>query len=270
AATAHRRTQARGAGRGAARGRAAHRLGWARSGRPRAVRGPQEAGGDHRRADRRLARRVRRRLGAAVVAGGADRQEGGARALSRDRDLRRQPAPARYGRLQGHRRGQHRPRSADLQALQLWYRRGLPKSRADPHREAGRAAEMNPAGATREVFWNVTHIWVMYALLVPTTLIAGYGIYRKIRLWRAGKPLPRFDRVGQRIGLVIKHALAQRRTARQTYAGAFHLMLYGGFVILTLATLVVMVHEDFKLRIMQGAFYLYFQSFVVDIFGVLV
>jgi Fe-S oxidoreductase len=47
-------------------------------------------------------------------------------------------------------------------------------------------------------------------------------------------------------------------------------MLYSGFVILTIATVVVMVHEDFKLRIMQGAFYLYFQSFVVDVFGALV
>jgi Fe-S oxidoreductase len=129
---------------------------------------------------------------------------------------------------------------------------------------------VNPAGATREVFWNITHIWVMYALLVPTSLIAGYGLYRKIRLWRAGKPLARFDRPAERIRLVVKHALAQRRTARQTYAGAFHLMLYTGFVVLTIATIVVMIHEDFKLRIMQGAFYLYFQSFAVDIFGALV
>jgi len=129
---------------------------------------------------------------------------------------------------------------------------------------------MNPADATRVVFWNISHIWVMYALLVPTTLIAGFGLYRRVRLWRTGKPAARFERVGERLRLVAKHALAQRRTARQTYAGAFHLMLYSGFVILTIATIVVMVHEDFKLRIMQGAFYLYFQSFIVDIFGALV
>ena len=55
----------------------------------------------------------------------------------------------------------------------------------------------------------------MYALLVPTTLVAGYGLYRKFRLWRAGKPLARFDRPAERIGLVVKHALAQRRTARR-------------------------------------------------------
>ncbi|HVR30015.1 MAG TPA: heterodisulfide reductase-related iron-sulfur binding cluster, partial [Thermoanaerobaculia bacterium] len=129
---------------------------------------------------------------------------------------------------------------------------------------------MNPAEATREVFWNITHIWVMYALLVPTALIAGFGLWRRARLWRAGRPAARFDRVGERLALVAKHVLAQRRTAQETYAGAFHLMLYSGFVILTIATLVVMVHEDFKLRIMQGAFYLYFQSFLVDIFGALV
>ena len=41
---------------------------------------------------------------------------------------------------------------------------------------------MNAAGATREVYWNITHVWVMYALLLPTALVAGFGLYRKVRL----------------------------------------------------------------------------------------
>ena len=129
---------------------------------------------------------------------------------------------------------------------------------------------MNAAEATREVFWNISHVWVMYALLVPTGLVGGFGLYRKLRLWRLGAPTPRFDQIGRRVRLVVEHALMQRRTARVSYAGAFHLMIFSGFIILTIATIVVMIHADFKLEIMRGGFYLVFQSFIVDIFGGLV
>ena len=59
---------------------------------------------------------------------------------------------------------------------------------------------MNPAEATREVFWNIGHAWVMYALLVPTVATAGYGLYRRGRLWRQGQPESRFDQPLRRAG----------------------------------------------------------------------
>ena len=39
----------------------------------------------------------------------------------------------------------------------------------------------DPQLATREVLWNISHVWVMYALLVPTVAVAGYGIYRRVQ-----------------------------------------------------------------------------------------
>lgn len=129
---------------------------------------------------------------------------------------------------------------------------------------------MNPSEATREVYWNITHIWVMYALLVPTLGIAFWGFYRKLRRWRLGQPAVRFDRLGERLQLLLKHGVAQQRTARDRYAGIFHRMVFSGFIILTIATTVVAIQADTPLDIMHGAFYLYFQSFVVDVFGLLV
>jgi len=67
--------------------------------------------------------------------------------------------------------------------------------------------------------------------------------------------------------MLIKHALGQRRTVRERYAGIFHTAIFTGFIILTIATIVVMIDADFGIPIMRGAFYLYFQSFVVDVFG---
>jgi len=129
---------------------------------------------------------------------------------------------------------------------------------------------MNTAEATRQIYWNVSHIWVMYALLLPTAAIAGYGVYRHANRWRRGQGAARFDRPADRLKLVIEHAVAQRRTARDAFAGSFHRLITYGFVILTIATTIVALDADFGTTIMRGRFYLYFQSLIVDVFGALV
>ena len=129
---------------------------------------------------------------------------------------------------------------------------------------------MNTDEATRQIYWNISHIWVMYVLLLPMAVAAGYGIFRHFSRWRRGLPAARFDRPVERVQLVVRHALAQRRTARNRYAGFFHRLITYGFIILTIATTVVALDADFGTTIMRGRFYLYFQSFVVDLFGGLV
>jgi Fe-S oxidoreductase len=123
--------------------------------------------------------------------------------------------------------------------------------------------------ATRPILWNITHVWVMYVMFVISLVIAGYGVYRRVAVWRRGLPADRFDRPAARLKMLLKHGLGQRRTIREKYAGFFHTFIYTGFIILTVATVVVMLDYDFGLPIMRGAFYLYFQSFIVDIFGAL-
>ena len=129
---------------------------------------------------------------------------------------------------------------------------------------------MNPAQATREIYWNISHIWLMYVLLLITLAIAGYGIYRRVSVWRRGLPIHRLDRPAERIRNLLRHALAQSRTARDSYAGVFHRFIFYGFIVLAIATTVVALQADLGVSIMHGWFYLYFQSFIVDVFGALV
>ena len=126
---------------------------------------------------------------------------------------------------------------------------------------------MNPNEATREVLWNIRHAWIMYALFVPTLAVAVFGIYRRVRNWRCGQHAQRFDRPWLRLKRVMVHAVLQLHTWRDPLAGTFHAMLFWGIVTLTIATTVVLIHHDFHLRIMQGRFYLYFQSLFVDVLG---
>jgi len=129
---------------------------------------------------------------------------------------------------------------------------------------------MNGADATREIGWNISTIWLMYLLLVPTLAVSCYGLWLRIRLWRCGRPTHRFDHPARRLGLLARQALFQVRTASQAYAGGFHLMVFAGFIILMIATTVVMLDFDFHTSIMKGPFYLVFQSLIVDLFGGLV
>jgi len=129
---------------------------------------------------------------------------------------------------------------------------------------------MNPAEATREICWNISHVWAMYVLLVPALAIGGYGIYRHVRLWRQGRPEARFDKPLKRLALLFRHALVQSRLATEAYAGVFHRFIFFGFVVLTFATAVVLIQYDLNIQLMKGHFYLYYQSFVVDVSGGLV
>jgi Fe-S oxidoreductase/nitrate reductase gamma subunit len=122
---------------------------------------------------------------------------------------------------------------------------------------------------TREVYWNINRVWLMYIFLIPTLLIFAYGVYRRCRLWRLGKSSERFEAVLERLKGVLVYGFGQTRLLRSRYAGIFHLFFFFGFVILFIGTLVVLIHEDMGLRIMQGNFYLYFQSLALDLFGLL-
>jgi Fe-S oxidoreductase/nitrate reductase gamma subunit len=128
---------------------------------------------------------------------------------------------------------------------------------------------MNSAQATRPIYWNISHVWAMYAMLVPAIAAGGYGVVRHVQRWRRGQSLARFDRPVDRIRLVIAHALAQRRTASERYAGLFHRFITYGFIILTIATILVGLDADLGTSILHGRFYLVFQSLIVDVFGAL-
>ena len=122
---------------------------------------------------------------------------------------------------------------------------------------------------TREIYWNIEYTFIMYLLLLPTLALFFYGMWRRIRLWRIGQSESRLDQIPARLKLLFKHAVLQMKLSQNKVAGFFHILFSWGFVVLFLGTLVVMIHEDLRIPIMQGKFYLYFQSFLLDAAGFL-
>ncbi|HEX9916387.1 MAG TPA: heterodisulfide reductase-related iron-sulfur binding cluster [candidate division Zixibacteria bacterium] len=128
---------------------------------------------------------------------------------------------------------------------------------------------------TREIFWNVgagIRI-IIYILAIIPLLFLIWGIYKKIKLWRIGKPEKKFDKIGKRILSFVSFGFFHQRFFRDLYPGLMHFFIFWGFVVLFLGTAVVMFQDDiasplFGIFFFHSYFYLYF-SLILDLFGLL-
>ncbi|MDQ6891891.1 MAG: heterodisulfide reductase-related iron-sulfur binding cluster [Acidobacteriota bacterium] len=83
---------------------------------------------------------------------------------------------------------------------------------------------------------------VLFGALVLAAILAFvYSMTRRIRVLTAGAPENRFDRIGTRIVKTLEYAFAQKRMFRDFYAGVFHILIFGGFVVLIVRSLALVV-----------------------------
>jgi Fe-S oxidoreductase/nitrate reductase gamma subunit len=109
----------------------------------------------------------------------------------------------------------------------------------------------------------------MYASLGVALIVFGYGVWRLVRVWRLGQRAVVWDQVGVRSRRMLA-AIAQATVLRKRVPGVMHALVFFGWWVLFAATSVVFIHHGLRLHVMQGPFYLVFQSFIVDLFGALV
>lgn len=84
----------------------------------------------------------------------------------------------------------------------------------------------------------------MQPILMALLLIAGWGVFaysakKRWDLMMVGAPERRTDRVGDRLRLTFRYAIAQLRMRRYPLAGAAHMLIFTGFAVLLLRTLVL-------------------------------
>lgn len=127
--------------------------------------------------------------------------------------------------------------------------------------------------ATREIYWNVGHgvVIPMYILALVAFCFCAWGVYRRLPVYRQGKPLNRHDQLPRRIVLMLKGMLAQTRVIRVLDPGILHALFFWGFFLLFIGTLLVMAQADFTQPLLgviflKGAFYKVF-SLVLDVAG---
>lgn len=125
----------------------------------------------------------------------------------------------------------------------------------------------------------------MQPFAMTILLLAGWGLFaysalRRWRLLRVGTAENRFDRVGERLRLTWKYAIAQVRMRRYPLAGVAHMLIFAGFVVLLPRTLILWgrgYDPQFNLWILGpdnwvGEIYTFLKDFfaVAVIFGTLV
>jgi len=119
----------------------------------------------------------------------------------------------------------------------------------------------------RVVYWNVPgHAW-MYLPFAALCLVFAYGVWRRWRVYAMGRRVP-LRPWGPRLRRLITHAGLQSRVVRRPLQGWSHAALAVAFGLLFVGTVVVALKADFGLPVMQGAFYLWFESATLDAAGI--
>jgi Fe-S oxidoreductase len=116
--------------------------------------------------------------------------------------------------------------------------------------------------------------WIMALLLLAGWGTFAYSARRRWQLMRVGAPEHRFDRPAERLRRTIRYALAQVRMRRYPLAGAAHMVIFLGFAVLLLRSLILWgrgFDESFHFWLfgpdhLLGRFY----SVLKDLFAVLV
>jgi Fe-S oxidoreductase/nitrate reductase gamma subunit len=119
----------------------------------------------------------------------------------------------------------------------------------------------------------------MSPIFMALLLLTGWGAFaysarRRWKLLRVGAPENRFDRPAERLRRTWTYAIAQLRMRRYPVAGAAHMFIFSGFVVLLLRTLILLgrgFNESFSLWVLGPRTFLgQTYSFFKDVFAVLV
>ncbi|MGF7184833.1 Fe-S oxidoreductase/nitrate reductase gamma subunit [Desulfitispora alkaliphila] len=120
----------------------------------------------------------------------------------------------------------------------------------------------------RELYWNIDGDYLLYVFMIIAMGVFAYGVYQKWNFWKIGREEDRFDRMGERLKVVLVNALGHKKILRDGFPGLMHAMIFYGFAILFIGTLLVMLQKYLGIQIMQTQFFLGY-SLLMDLFGLL-
>ncbi|GIX47635.1 MAG: hypothetical protein KatS3mg131_1846 [Candidatus Tectimicrobiota bacterium] len=121
---------------------------------------------------------------------------------------------------------------------------------------------------TREIYGNIVGGEFVYLFMVVSLAILGWALYTRLRLWLQGRPENRFDDLPRRLRALLVQGLGQHTTLRERVPGLLHFLVYSGFLVLFIGTLMIAVQEDLGIVFLHGPFYLFY-SLTLDVFGLL-
>jgi len=128
---------------------------------------------------------------------------------------------------------------------------------------------------TRVIYWNIGNnlkvLLPMYLLCFAAFAVLVNEFVQRIKVYRQGQPIERFDQLPDRIRMALRNTFSQKQVLREKSAGATHALFFFGFLLLTIGTTLVFIQADlteplFGVKFLTGTFYLIF-SLLLDIAG---
>ena len=128
---------------------------------------------------------------------------------------------------------------------------------------------IDPNMPTREVFGNIAP-WmqvVFFVMIAASISVLAWQVMTHVRLWRKGQA-GGFER-NWRVWLqrLIVYAAAQKRVHKKSLGALLHLLLFSGFVVLTIGTTLLGIAHDGPYDFHHGLYYLIYEL-TMDVFGV--
>src|SRR6266446_5093972 len=123
--------------------------------------------------------------------------------------------------------------------------------------------------ATREVFGNIAP-WMQVVFFVMIAASIGVLVWQVVahwRLWRKGQPGGFEHNWRVWIQRLTVYALSQKRVHKKSLGALLHLLLFSGFVVLTIGTTLLGIAHDGPYDFHHGLYYLIYEL-TMDIFGV--
>jgi Fe-S oxidoreductase/nitrate reductase gamma subunit len=131
---------------------------------------------------------------------------------------------------------------------------------------------------TREIFGNIPGCWqaVFYVLAAVAVGVCVYGIVRRVRLWRQGRPVASSVNWATAARRLVRDVLLQRRVRGRGLASLAHVLLFSGFFVLLVATALIAIEHGLADLLGRAAMnpvfhkgiYFGIYELVTDIFGV--
>ena len=129
--------------------------------------------------------------------------------------------------------------------------------------------------ATREIYWNVGHglgtLGPMYLLTLLAIGAFVWGCWKRLAVYRQGKPLDRCDQPLARLAAMLKLAILQTKVLRVPGPGLAHALFFWSFGVVFVGTVLIVIQADFTdllfdRRFLTGTFYKLF-SLALDLGG---
>jgi Fe-S oxidoreductase/nitrate reductase gamma subunit len=110
--------------------------------------------------------------------------------------------------------------------------------------------------ATRQLLWNVPHVWPLYAMLVAALAVLAWSVYERVEFWRRGKSDDeRLSDLVERLFFMLGELFSQRKVRQKPFPGLIHVFLFYSFIVLVITTTVVALDYDFHTSLFRGYIY---------------